>query len=188
MHHRVCLVLAISLVTSACASLIGTGSKEEDAGPPLANGFYVERGDQCGESCPTFGKWHATAASDVYADAVEGAAVVAHIATGDWVTTAAGETHVRPLRGVVQKAGGGLVAGEIVYELLGDGEGFSYEVWRKGEIISVDAEGDNAPVVDWDARPETGPASIWWVRVTLTDGRSGWLRSPSSFDGMGPLS
>jgi hypothetical protein len=75
-----------------------------------------------------------------------------------------------------------------VYQLLGDGEGFSFDVWRKGEVLNVDADGDNAPVIQWDERPDTNPASAWWVRVELKDGTKGWLRNPSTFDGMGPLS
>ncbi len=51
-----------------------------------------------------------------------------------------------------------------------------------------DADGDNAPAIQWDERPGNTPASAWWVRVELKDGTKGWLRNPSSFDGMGPLS
>lgn len=185
MFYRICLVAVLSLATGACASLRSTVAVD---GPPLVNGYFVEPGDRCGESCPTFGPWKATGASDVYADAVDGAAVIGHIASGDRVTTARGQTLVRPLRGEVMKAGGGLNPGEIVYQLLGDGEGFSYDVWRNGAVLSVDADGDNAPEIKWDERPEAAPHSAWWVRVTLPDGKTGWLRNPSSFDGMGPLS
>jgi hypothetical protein len=162
-----------------------SGADNEE--PPLVDGYYVEPGDSCGEACPTFGKWKATAASEVYADASIDAEVIAHVVAGEMVTTTPGHTLVRPLRGVVQKAGGGLSAGEVVYQLLGDGEGFAFDVWRKGQVLSVEAEGANAPEITWDDRHEEGPLSLWWVRVELPDGTKGWLRNPSDFDGMGPL-
>ena len=148
MRRRLCLVLALCCVASACSTFSGSTPQAAPDGPPLVNGHFIEPGDRCGESCPTFGKWRATGTSDVYAAATDPSLVIGHIAAGDWVVTAPGETHVKPLKGVVKKAGGGLVAGDIVYQLLGDGEGFSFEVWRKGEIINVDSEGDNAPDIE----------------------------------------
>lgn len=188
MLYRTCLVLMLCCVASACSTFSGSTPQVAQDGPPLVNGFYVEPGDRCGESCPTFGKWRATAPADVYAAAMDPSLVIGHIATGDWVVTAPGETHVKPLKGVVKKAGGGLLAGDIVYQLLGDGEGLSFDVWRKGDVINVEAEGDTAPNIEWEPRTDAGPSSTWWVRVTLPDGKTGWLRSPSNFDGMGPLS
>jgi len=187
MQRRIGLVMALSLATGACSSL-GMGSSASQDGPPLVNGYYIEPGDRCGESCPTFGKWKATGAADVYADAAPDAEVIAHVTSGETVTTTPGQTVVRPLRGVVQKPGGGLNAGDIVYQLLDDGEGFAFDVWRNGEVLNVQAEGDNAPGITWDDRHEEGPLSLWWVRVELADGTKGWLRNPSDFDGMGPLS
>jgi hypothetical protein len=188
MRRRISVVMVAFLAVSASASLTGCGAGTPTDGPPLVNGYYVAAGDRCGESCPTFGKWRATAAAEVYAEALDKAEVIAHIATGDTVTTAPGQTLVRPLRGTVQAPGGGLKAGDIVYRLLGDGEGFSYDVWRKGEVLNVDAEGARAPTIQWDQAPANLPSSVWWVRVELQDGKKGWLRNPSSFDGMGPLS
>jgi hypothetical protein len=187
MQRRIGLVMALSLATGACSTL-GMGSSASQDGPPLVNGYYIEPGDRCGESCPTFGKWKATGAADVYADAAPDADVIAHVTAGDTVTTAPGQTVVRPLRGVVQKPGGGLNAGDIVYQLLDDGEGFSFDVWRNGDVLNVQAEGDSAPGITWDDRHEEGPLSLWWVRVELANGTKGWLRNPTDFDGMGPLS
>jgi hypothetical protein len=187
MQRRIGLVITLSLATGACTSL-GMGASSSRDGPPLVNGYYVQSGDNCTEACPTFGKWHATAATDVYAEAAPDADVIGHIAAGETVTTAPGQTLVRPLRGVVQKPGGGLNAGEVVFQLLDDGEGFSFDVWRNGEILNVQAEGANAPAITWDDRHEEGPLSLWWVRVELANGTKGWLRNPSDFEGMGPLS
>lgn len=189
MLRGISLIVALGLATSACSTL-GVGSSASSAtaeAPPLVDGYYVEPGDRCGEACPTFGKWKATAASDVYADSTLDAEVIAHVAAGDTVMTAPGHTVVRPLRGVVQKAGGGLEAGDVVYQLLGDGEGFSFDVWRNGQVLNIEAEGANAPEITWDDRHEEGPLSLWWVRVELANGTKGWLRNPSDFDGMGPL-
>lgn len=182
------IALALGLALSACSTFTGGEPSTADSGPPLVNGYYVEPGDRCGETCPTFGKWRATGPSEVFADAIDGAPVIARIVESDEVKTAPGQTVVRPLRGTVQKPGGGLNAGDVVYQLLGDGEGFSFDVWRKGEILNVDADGENAPVIQWDERPDNTPLSAWWVRVELKDGTKGWLRNPSTFDGMGPLS
>jgi hypothetical protein len=178
---------------SACASLTGGDPVTTPDGPPLVNGYYVEPGDRCGESCATYGKWRATAAVSVYAEALDTALVIDRIAANDVVTTSPGQTLVRPVRGTVLTPGGGLVAGETVYRLLDDGEGFSFDVWRKGEVLNVEAEGDSAPSIRWDDTPDdvassVRPSSVWWVRVELKDGRKGWLRNPSNFDGMGPLS
>jgi hypothetical protein len=188
MHRPSGIALILGLALSACSTFTGGEPSPPDNGPPLVNGYYVEPGDRCGEACPTFGKWRATGPCDVFADAQDRAEVIATIVEGDVVTTTPGQTVVRPLRGTVQKAGGGLNPGDVVYQLLGDGEGFSYDVWRNGEVLNVDADGDNAPVIQWDERPDNAPPSAWWVRVELTNGTKGWLRNPSSFDGMGPLS
>ena len=188
MYHQFSVAVALSLSLTACSTFMGSPQPVAQDGPPLVNGYYVEPGDRCAEACPTFGKWRATGPADVLSEAVETAAVVAHIVEGDIVTTAPGQTVVRPLRGTVQKAGGGLNPGDVVYQLLGDGEGFSFDVWRNGEVLNVEADGDNAPAIQWDERPDDSPASAWWVRVELKDGTKGWLRNPSSFDGMGPLS
>lgn len=187
MRRQLSIVITLGLTLTACSTFKGSPQPEAQDGPPLVNGYYVEPGDRCAEACPTFGKWRATGPADVLADAVDSAPVIARIAAGDIVTTAPGQTVVRPLRGTVQKAGGGLNQGEVVYQLLGDGEGFSYDVWRNGEVLNIEADGDNAPVIQWDERPDGNPASAWWVRVELTNGTKGWLRNPSSFDGMGPL-
>jgi len=188
MRHQLSIVITLGLTLAACSTFMRSPQPAAQEGPPLVNGYYVEPGDRCGEACPSFGKWRATGPAVVLADAVDTAPVIAHIVEGDVVTTSPGQTVVRPLRGTVQKAGGGLNTGDVVYQLLGDGEGFSYDVWRNGEVLNIDAGGENAPVIQWDERPENAPASAWWVRVELKDGTKGWLRNPSSFDGMGPLS
>lgn len=187
MHRPSGIALALGLTLSACSTFMGSPQPVAQDGPPLVNGYYVEPGDRCTEACPTFGQWRATGPSDVFAEAQDTAPVIARIVEGDVVTTTPGQTVVRPLRGTVQKPGGGLNAGDVVYQLLGDGEGFSFDVWRKGEVLNVDADGDNAPVIQWDEKPDNAPLSAWWVRVELKDGTKGWLRNPGNFDGMGPL-
>lgn len=189
MRRQLTVLIAISLTTTACS----TFSRDQPemaalSAPPLVNGYYVEPGDRCGEACPTFGKWRATTTVNVYADALDDAQVIAQIAEGEEVMTSPGQTLVRPLRGTVTRAGGGLNVGDTVYQLLGDGEGFTYDVWHDGKVLNVEADGDSAPVVLWDERTDGTPASAWWVRVERKDGTKGWVRNPVNFDGMGPLS
>jgi hypothetical protein len=188
MRKVVFVVLTLSFATGACTSYFASKPEPSSDGPPLVNGYYVEPGDRCGESCPTFGTWVATGETAVYERAEAGALVIANISPGDRVKTSPGQTLVRPLRGTVQKPGGGLNAGDVVYRLLDDGEGFTFDVWRDGKVLNVEAEGTAAPVIVWDEPGSSGPSSIWWVQVELADGRKGWLRNPYQFDGMGPLS
>lgn len=189
MRRQLTALIAIGLTTAACSTFSRDEPEKADlSAPPLANGYYVEPGDRCAESCPTFGKWRATADVDLYADALDNAQVIARIAAGEEVQTSPGQTLVRPVRGTVTRAGGGLNIGDTVYQLLGDGEGFTYDVWHDGKVLNVEADGDNAPVVLWEERIEGAPASAWWVRVERKDGTKGWVRNPVNFDGMGPLS
>lgn len=189
MNRKVCLAIALCLAASGCSTFSGgKTAAPAEAGPPLVDGFYVEKGDRCSEACPTFGTWTSTGPSDVYETASDSAAIIATLVNGDRVKTSPGETRVRPLRGVVTKGAAGLNPGDVIYQLFDDGEGFSYQVWHNGRMLDIEADGTNAPDVAWDPIPEGSQMSVWWVQVELADGRKGWLRNPFNFDGMSPLS
>lgn len=76
-----------------------------------------------------------------------------------------------------------LAEGDTLVVLDYEGEG-SYRVWFDGQIGFSGAGGGIGEVegADLPFRQLVAPASQWWARVTLPDGRAGWLwmdRTPS---------
>lgn len=62
-----------------------------------------------------------------------------------------------------------LAAGDTVLVLDYEGEG-SYRVWHGGRVGFSGASGPDAAY-----RQVTAPEQEWWARVTVPDGRAGWL-------------
>jgi hypothetical protein len=78
-----------------------------------------------------------------------------------------------PRRGVVLETTDAFTAGDVIYELAYQGEGYT-SVWRRGEFSEISWDD---VVVRWDAPPESDdPRLGLWTHYVRSDGSSGWSR------------
>jgi hypothetical protein len=156
------------------AALTLAASVSAHAQPPTVNGVYIAKGGCPFEGC-TLGWWRATATVPLFA-APGSTKVVGRVRKGAWVRTDRAEVWLTPWRGVMRRDSEPLKAGDVIYLLDNQGEGFS-DVWRRGEILSWFVFGDEADSpVRWDKPLASAPKDVWWVHT-----RAGWLRNPSDF-------
>lgn len=156
-----------------------------DAGPPLRNGVYVERGVCPGEGCDTSFWWRSTAAQPLY-KAPGSSKIVGYVRAGDRAAVKDTEYWTQPLRGVVLRKADPFQPGDVIYTLVPEGEGY-IEVWRRGEVLSLSPDEEyppaDQPVVKWDEAPRT--EDIWWVKLRTSRGVTGWIPNPGNFECMG---
>lgn len=128
----------------------------------------------CEYKCANFpGRWRAADATDVYAAPLVHARIVGQLSPGEAVDAVRYERRVRPRRGVVQRAGRGLEAGEVVHMIGGTEDtillirgGVRFELWF-----------DNSPE-DAEIAFEGEYESVDWVFVERDGRPNGWLRNP----------
>ena len=198
---RFVILLLASVVLAACqkpapeaavssASAIASAALAPAATPPLSGGYYLNRATICGDAgCDHVpGKWFALKSVPLYAQPGS-TAVIAQLPARECVSATEEASQVAPLRGVVQTAGDGLAAGDIVY--LIDSDGSSSTIWAKGAVRSVDVgyEGEpigaGAPRITWDTPAADSLPAVHWVHLTRTKGGDGWARDYDELQGMG---
>lgn len=130
----------------------------------------------CEYRCANFpGRWRADAPTDVYAEPLAHAQALGRLSPGEIVNAVRYERRVKPRRGVVQRAGRGLEAGEVVYMIGGDET--SVYLLRHGVNFNLefDESDDDADQIAYDSEYE----SVDWVFVERDGGQpNGWLRNP----------
>lgn len=182
--------IAFALFSSACGQPSGAPNADQSAAPSVAAlaasptmpietpGPYWVGGPLCGEDdCDKIpGRWRAFTATDLYAQA-EDAAPAGRIAADEWVNAAEKKTKYTPQRGVVQVAGAGLAAGDVVYGPFPDAADGHEQVWRNGKRLTIESDAET-PKIAWDELAPGMRTRVMWVRVERTDGTGGWLRDP----------
>ena len=114
-------------------------------GPPTVNGVYTF-GDCEGEGGCGYKNWRVIQPTPLRAETLQTARVIATLAAGEWVHVEQIETRLVPRRGIVRANTPNFRAGEIVYALENEGEGY-VNMWRRGAYVSV---GSDDPVkIDW---------------------------------------
>jgi hypothetical protein len=162
-----------------------TFSAEPDPdGPPVEDGVYIYLDCEGEGGCP-YRNWRTREETDLLAEATTGSAVLATLTPGEWVSVETVETRLVPLRGVVLQGAENIDAGETVYQLEYEGEGYS-NYWIKGAYGFLPEEAR----VEWEQQPEPSPELAaqlgLWARVKRESGEVGWVQEPK-FECMGQL-
>jgi hypothetical protein len=105
--------------------------------------------------------------------------VIGKAKAGQKVQGLTGEVHTKPLKvtikmGPLSEAVPGINNGDVVYLLTYQGEG-NWKVLKKCKVIP------NIPTC-WDEKLK--PESIWWVKIKLKDGTTGWTKLVDNFSDM----
>ncbi len=151
--------------------------------PPTIDGVYTFPGCEGEGGCP-FQNWRTLEPTIVLAEQSPTARVLATLAPGEWVSVEAVETRLVPVRGVVRGGGEDLRAGEVVYQLEYEGEGYS-AYWVRGERANL----DETVQVDWEQQvvsPAVQARLGLWARVRRQNGQVGWVHD-TRFECMGQL-
>ncbi len=166
---------------AAAAQRVPATSPSPD--PP---GPYWVAGRLCGEDdCDNIpGRWRATAAVDLYAQADSAAPIIAHSLADEWLNAVEKKTRYTPLHGVVRVAGGGLSVGDVVYGPFPSDDKGHEQLWRNGQRVTIETEAET-PQIDWGDPGLDAPSRVMWVRVERANGSGGWLRDPQDFACMG---
>lgn len=158
--------------------------------PATSNGSppspWIER-DGCPFECCVYGQWETVTEVTVFAEEGDTSAVAFVIPAGQRFTAETGNVHVlRPGVAVAtdtitlaaDPAGPALrlEPGDTVHVLGHQGEGV-FEMWRDGTVYTGEAFWAMMPL---SGRPAAGrlvsdPATEWWVRVSESGGRRGWI-------------
>lgn len=177
-------ILALCATLAACSAEHPPGKSAPAPGaPPTVDGVYTYN-DCEGEGGCNYRNWRTIKPTALLAERNAGARVVATLAPGEWVAVESIETRLVPKRGVVREATATLRAGEIVYQLEYEGEGYT-TYWVRGAPNSLDEQ----VKIDWD--PQTVSPAVQatlglWAKVKRTNGQAGWLHEPL-FECMGQL-
>ena len=150
--------------------------------------LLVRRG-ACPFECCTYGDWTARAPYHVYAAERDTGEPLFTIPAGTTFHADSGNVHITgsALVAVADSVRDGdywaFGAGDtlLVLDYIGEGH---YNVWHDGEVRDVEGfwGAERMPLV---AELLGQYEAQWWVHVTLTDGRTGWLRNdpPRQIDG-----
>lgn len=153
------------------------------SGPPTVNSVYVSGNCEGEGGCP-YRNWRTSKKTPILGQRVNNARVIGTLVPGEWVHVEAVEMRLVPRRGILRADAGGLRAGEVIYELEYEGEGFT-TIWHRGELSILDYD---APV-DWEDSlppPDVAATLGLWAKVKRKNGQIGWVHDPS-FECMGPL-
>lgn len=140
---------------------------------PIYEGEFEATNDCVNETC-TPPPIRFNVATLLYAEPDASSAVVSTIPVGECVQPSEYRLRAAPLRGIVLETTDRFEAGEVIYQLAYQGEGY-VGLWRRGEMSDFYIDD---VVVRWDPPPATPhPAEGFWLRLTRADGASGWARN-----------
>jgi len=197
-----------------CA-IVGIGLHAAADEPPLTDGWYVDEGACPFEGC-TYRDWTAEADTLLYA-APWSTQVAGTAATGDTVEGQTGIVYTKPVpikvayptRVEVYKNGLGLIGldlapGQTLYLLTNLGEG-AFLSWFSGQLLDFEPDATmltDLPGIGWGVASCRGPSaqcwwlaepgrqryeSVWWAKIRLPDGTSGWTRELGNFGNIDAL-
>ncbi len=183
--------LASALALSACnaetapvdSSTLPNVAAPAADGPPIVDGVYIYPGCEGEGGCP-FRNWRTIEPTTLLTQQSPTASVLATLAPGEWVYVETVETRLIPVRGVVREAAENLRAGEVVYQLEYEGEGYS-NYWVRGRPGTLDEQVQ----VEWEQQavsPATQATLGLWARVRRENGQVGWIHE-TRFECMGQL-
>jgi hypothetical protein len=169
--------ISLTLILFCLLCLLTGNSRAQ--GPKLP---YTDSG-ACPFECCTYRQWTANKATVILSSMKDGSSIAFRVKKGEKVTAITGVviTTRAGIIKVLQNTTTGensklhVKAGDILYLLTYQGEGF-YKTWYKGKIFS-DAFYENTAL-----KQVNEPQAIWWVKFKNRKGRIGWTRLPENFD------
>lgn len=190
MFRRVVVLLLCAALGACNAEVAPAGSSTPSSAaapaadePPTIDGVYTFPDCEGEGGCP-FRSWRTIEPTIVLAEQSPTSSALATLAPGEWVSVEAVETRLVPVRGVVREGGENLRAGEVVYQLEYEGEGYS-AYWIRGQRTSL----DGSVQVDWEQQvvsPAVQTTLGLWARVRRQNGQVGWVHE-TRFECMGQL-
>lgn len=145
---------------------------------PIYEGGFEATNDCLDETC-TPPPIQLNVARPLYAEPDASSRIIGAVSIGECVQPGEYRLRAAPLRGLVLETTDRFEAGEVIYQLAYQGEGY-VGLWRRGEMS--DFSPDDV-VVRWDQPPATRhPQEGFWLQLTRANGVSGWARDPDRSD------
>jgi hypothetical protein len=160
------------------------------AAPPAP--FVADVTGQCYDGACPQDVWRVIRETPLLAEAQAGAQRIGLLKSGEKVVPINSETHVLGSRIVVTRDRGKFFAGDVLYLLDSQAEGY-YRVWHYGDVFVIDATGiDMEEQTDYCeqnaacwAKGVGYSIETWWSKVSRTDGSEGWVQdSMKNLDGV----
>jgi hypothetical protein len=149
-------------------------AKAEKIPPPI----FINHGT-CPFECCTYRDW-TTVSKVTLVDKPNGTKQIAAIPRGTVVRGVTGEVHARPLRSVatIDYTEAHIRKGSTFYFLHPVGEGF-WAVWYRGKVVEIQPDLNPADPI-WGTGHST--TAVWWAKIRLKNGVTGWTRQTDQFD------
>ena len=154
--------------------------------------FIADVSGQCYDGACPRDVWRVIRQTPLLAEAHADAQPLGVLEPGEVLLPVKTETHVIGSQIIATKDYGKFFAGDVIYLLDSQAEGF-YRVWHYGDVFIIDASGVNMEhSTDYCERDETCwasgleyPTEIWWSKVRRANGSEGWVREPiQNIDGV----
>jgi len=169
--------------------LAGSLTSAQDIKPPSP---YLDRG-ACPFECCTYRRWTVEANTVIYKERTTTSGVAFRVkkgervngVTGVVITVKPGKVIVKKPQTIGQDRKVHVKAGDILYVLHYEGEGFS-KIWFRGKIYSDEIPPlpgpDNKPSTDFQIVSKAD--AVWWVQVKNSLGQIGWTKQTDHFGNM----
>jgi hypothetical protein len=152
--------------------------------------FFNDRG-ACPFECCTYRRWKTVRTTVLYERPDVRSRQVGRALAGSRVRAVTGEVHTVPSRFVVKKKHEQYQPGDILWVYTYQGEGY-FKVWFKGrmyqeELIFSPYGGSSGRRCEeseqcW-GELDKPLNSVWWIKIKLADGRTGWTKEAEHFSG-----
>lgn len=155
--------------------------------PPVP--FVADVTGQCYDGACPQKVWRAIRQTPLFGQPNGSVKPVGKLESGEELVPVRSETHVTGSRLKVSNDHGKFFAGDVLYLLDSQAEGF-YRVWHYGDVFVIDATGIlltagwRSCLQDSDgcwAKGAMYPTEVWWSKVRRADGSGGWVRDPMKY-------
>jgi hypothetical protein len=152
--------------------------------------FFKDKG-ACPFECCTYRRWKIVKATKLYERPDVRSRQIGKALAGSRVAALTGEVHTVPSRFVVKKPHERYRPGDVLWVYTYQGEGF-FKVWFKGRMYVEElvfspyggSTGQRCEVLEqcW-GELDKELNSVWWIKIKLPGGRTGWTNEGENFSG-----